>query len=80
VLTASAPRRSTGFVYRLQEGIDRTVVGVIESSEKLEKFMKMSWKAVALNMGTTRFLIEFGVPWEGMQPLVRYPPPACMQE
>jgi hypothetical protein len=81
-----------GFIYRLRDAeYDHRVIGVIESKEKVvsetEGLVKVSWKVIGLAGGTTDFVIEFGVPWQGMEPLVYIevtvdgpPPPARGRE
>ena len=64
-----------GFIYRLRHAeYNHRVLGVIESKEKVasetEGLLKVTWKAIGLAGGTTDFVIEFGVPWQGMEPLV----------
>ena len=64
-----------GFIYRLRDHeYDHRILGVIETKEKIESstegLVKVSWKAIGLAGGKTDFVIEFGVPWQGMEPLV----------
>ena len=57
----------------LQEAkVDRAVLGVVEAKTNVEgkSLVKVSWKVVALQIGVSNFSVEFGIPWEGMQPLV----------
>ena len=61
-----------GFIYRLRDAeYNHKVLGVVETKEKVTStMMKVSWKAIGLAGGVTDFVIEFGVPWQGMEPLV----------